>query len=107
MAPQRAMKFAVRRAYKASGLDGQVRLAFSECLGPCSESNVLFVYLRGEALWFRRMNTPEILTGLLDYLRKALDDRAVELPPALRAHSFSWTGGGIGPEPPLQDVEAQ
>ena len=28
---------ATRRVFDAAGLSGKVRLAFSECLGPCSE----------------------------------------------------------------------
>jgi len=54
MAPPRVLRSAARRAHKASGLAGQIRLSFSDCLGPCREANVVFVYARGRALWFRR-----------------------------------------------------
>ena len=43
--PQRTLKATLRRRYKTSGLDGRVRLAFTECLGPCSEANVILLYL--------------------------------------------------------------
>lgn len=105
MAPQRILRSAARRAYKLSGLAGRVRLAFSDCLGPCSEANVVFLYLHGRPLWFRRINSPELFAALLEYARVAVDNAACALPTPLRANSFSWTGGGIGPEPPLHDLE--
>jgi len=36
LAPQRTLKATTRRAVKAAGLDGRVRLAFTECLGPAA-----------------------------------------------------------------------
>jgi (2Fe-2S) ferredoxin len=105
LAPQRALRLAVTRAYKKSDLSGRVRLVFSDCLGPCSESNVVLLYLHGRPLWVRRMNTADLLTALMDYLRAAVDDPTASLPPSLAARSFSWTGGGIGPEPPIGDIE--
>ena len=55
-----------------------MRLTFTDCLGPCSEANVVLLYLNGRPLWFRRMNAPELLA----------------------TRSFSWTGGGGGHTPP-------
>ena len=100
LSPQRTLKSTLRRLYKAAGLDGRVRLAFTDCLGPCSEANVIFVYLLGRPLWFRRMNAPELVGALLDYCR-ATADKELPLPEDLATHSFSWTGGGIGPTPPV------
>lgn len=105
MAPPRVMRLVAGRAYKTSGLAGRVRLAFTDCLGPCGESNVIFLYLHGRPRWFRRMNAPEVFAELLDYVRGALDDPAAPLPAPLAARSFSWTGGGVGPEPPIADAE--
>ena len=79
--------------------DGRVRLAFTDCLGPCSEANVIFLYLLGRPLWFRRMNAPELVGALLDHCRTA--EGGSPLPDALAARSFSWTGGGLGPAPPV------
>jgi (2Fe-2S) ferredoxin len=101
LAPQRTLKSAARRAFKASGLEGRVRLAFAECLGPCSEANVILLYLHGRPLWFRRMNSPDALAALMDYCRAALADGAPPLADPLATRSFSWTGGGIGPTPPI------
>jgi (2Fe-2S) ferredoxin len=101
LAPQRALKSTLRRLYKASGLDGRVRLAFTDCLGPCSEANVIFLYLHGRPLWFRRVNAPELVSALLDYCRNGTDGHGLSLPEELATRSFSWTGGGIGPAPPL------
>jgi cobaltochelatase CobN len=101
LSPQRTLKATLRRLYKASGLDGRVRLAFTDCLGPCSEANVMFLYLHGRPWWFRRMNDPDLIAVLLDYGRAAIADGASKLPAELAARSFTWTGGGIGPVPPI------
>ena len=95
----RIPKPAWRRAFDAAGLGGRVRLAFTECLGPCSEANVVFVYLDGRPLWFRHINATRQFTALLAYTRAALGARDTALPGPLAARSFSWTGGGVGPEP--------
>jgi len=87
----------LRRSFGAAGLEGRVRLAFTECLGPCSEANVLFLYLHGRPLWFRRINSPELFAALLGFVRDAAGAPNTPVPPELLAHSFSWTGGGIGP----------
>ena len=105
LAPQRTLKATLRRLHKASGLDGRVRLAFTDCLGPCSEANVILLYLDGRPLWFRRMNAPELIAALLDYSRTATNGPAPPLPADLATRSFSWTGGGVGPAPPV-DVPA-
>ena len=80
----------------------RVRLAFTDCLGPCSEANVIFVYLHGRPLWFRRMNTPDLVTTLLDYSRAAADGNTPSLPAEFATRSFAWTGGGLGPAPPVE-----
>ena len=101
LSPQRTLKSTLRRLYKASGLDGRVRLAFTDCLGPCSEANVVLLYLHGRPLWFRRMNAPELIAALLDYSSTAVAGDEPALPAELAARSFSWTGGGGGPAPPV------
>jgi hypothetical protein len=107
MSPPRVLRMTARRAHKASGLAGQVRLSFSDCLGPCSEANVVFVYVRGRALWFRRMNAPGLFGELLRYVGDAAADPTQPLPPTLARHSFTWAGGGVGPEPPIADQDAR
>jgi cobaltochelatase CobN len=97
LSPQRTLKAAARRTFKAAGLDGHSRLAFTECLGPCSEANVMLLYLHGRPLWFRRMNAPESLVALMDYCRAAIANGEPPLPNELATRSFSWTGGGVGP----------
>jgi len=95
----RIVRPATRRAVDAAGLQGRVRFAFSECLGPCSEANVVFVYLHERPLWFKRVNTLDLFEQLLAYVRTALDAPGAPLPDELAARSFSWTGGGLGPAP--------
>jgi cobaltochelatase CobN len=106
--PPRVLKAATRRAFRRSGLDGLVRLAFTDCLGPCSEANVIFVYALGRPYWFRRINSPELIAAVVDFTRLATAPSdphgASELPVALAPHAFSWTGGGPGPEPPVKDA---
>ena len=59
---------------------------------------MIFVYLNGRPLWFRRINTLELFESLLAYVRTAVEAPGTQVPEALTAHSFSWTGGGVGPE---------
>ena len=101
LAPQRTLKATARRLFKTSGLDGRVRPAFTECLGPCSEANVVLLYLHGRPLWFRRINARDLLTALMEYARAAEDGTEAPLPAELAIRSFSWTGGGVGPVPPI------
>jgi (2Fe-2S) ferredoxin len=105
MAPPRVLKSTARRLHKVSGLTDRLRLAFTDCLGPCSEANVMLLYLRGRPIWFRRMNAPELLEALLTYARGVVDGNAPPLPAELALRSFSWTGVGLGPEPPIADAE--
>jgi hypothetical protein len=91
----------MRRAFRDSGVEGRLRLAFTDCLGPCSEANVVFLYLAGRPLWLRRVNDVDAFTRVLDWARGALDDVDARLPADLAARSFTWTGGGEGPAPPI------
>lgn len=102
--PPRQLKAAVRRAFKAAGLAGTVRLSFTECLGPCREANVVFVYVHGRPLWFRRMNSPGAFSELFDYGRRLIAGGAPPPPAALASRSFSWAGGGAGPVPPVAET---
>lgn len=90
---------------KASGLDGLARVAFTDCLGPCSEANVVFLFLDGQPLWLRRMNAEPLYDALFGWLREMLmNGGARPLPSALAERCFSWTGGGRGPAPPIADA---
>ena len=95
----RIVRPAWRRAFAAAGLEGRARLAFTECLGPCSEANVVFLHLPGRPLWLGRINSVELFAAVLAYARDAVAAPGAALPPALAARSFAWTGGGEGPEP--------
>lgn len=100
--PPRLLKPAVRRRMKASGLDGLARVAFTDCLGPCSEANVVFLYVDGRPVWLRRMNSETLYDTFFAWLRAALTNGgAPPLPLALVERSFTWTGGGDGPVPPV------
>ena len=79
------------------------RLAFTDCLGPCSEANVIFLYVQGRPLWLRRINTADTFGALLEYATEAVEGGPVALPAALGRHAFTWTGGGSGPTPPVAD----
>ncbi len=64
---------------------------------------MVFLYLRGRPLWFRRMNSPALFAELLAYAGDALKDHDVRLPENLAVRSFSWAGEGVGPEPPVEE----
>lgn len=104
MAPPRVLKAAALHAFKAAGLEGRVRLTFTDCLGPCSEANTFFVYFPERPLWFRRVNTAALVTALARFVAAAADALDHPLPPELAPLAFSWTGGGIGPPPPVDDA---
>ena len=91
----------MRRAFRDSGLEGRLRLAFTDCLGPCSEANVVFLYLSGRPLWLRRVNDVHAFTAILAWARGVLDENIWRLSPALVTRTFTWTGGGEGPPPPI------
>ena len=97
------LKREMRRAFRRAGLDGRARLAFSDYLGPCSEANVVFLYLGARPVWLRRINSVEPFEMLLGWLRRALDGGDAALPPTLAERAFAWTGGGEGPPPPIED----
>jgi cobaltochelatase CobN len=105
--PPRTLKAAVRRRMKAAHLDGLARVAFTDCLGPCSEANVVFVLLDGRPLWLRRMNGEGLFGSLFGWLGAVLaNGTPPALPEPLSARSFRWTGGGDGPDPPVPDAPA-
>ena len=81
-----------------------MRLAFSDCLGPCSEANVVFLYLDGHPYWLRRINSVEPFAALLDWLRAVLGGAGRRLPAVLAERAFAWTGGGDGPAPPIDEA---
>lgn len=69
--PPRTLKREMRRAFRDSGMQGRLRLAFTDCLGPCSEANVVFLYLAGRPLWLRRVNNVDVFRRALDWARAA------------------------------------
>jgi cobaltochelatase CobN len=95
------LKRQLRRAFREARPEG-LRLAFSDCLGPCSEANVVFLYLHGRPYWLRRINTVEDFAVLLDWASKAAADGSTALPAGLQGRAFAWTGGGPGPMPPVE-----
>jgi cobaltochelatase CobN len=99
----RTLKREMRRAFREAGVDGRLRLAFTDCLGPCSEANVVFLYLAGRPVWLRRVNDVAPFAALLAWARGLLDGHDARLPAELAARSFTWTGGGEGPAPPFAE----
>jgi len=101
--PPRTLKREMRRAFRESGVEGRLRLAFTDCLGPCSEANVVLLYLAGRPTWLRRVNDVEVFARILQWAHGAVDGGEARLPAPLAARSFVWTGGGEGPTPPIED----
>jgi cobaltochelatase CobN len=95
------LKRQMRRAFRKARVDG-LRLAFTDCLGPCSEANVVFLYVHGQPLWLRRINTVEDFGALLAWAAEAASTGSTALPPALEPRAFAWTGGGPGATPPIE-----
>jgi cobaltochelatase CobN len=95
------LKRQMRRAFREAKLNG-LRLAFTDCLGPCSEANVIFLYAYGRPLWLRRVNTVETFESVLAYAQEMAEGGPVALPPSLAPRAFAWTGGGPGRIPPIE-----
>ena len=91
LSPQRTMKATLRRLYKASGLDGRVRLAFTDCLGPCSEANVILLYLHGQPLWSTR---PLDETVTRRDARECRRCPGRPVPPVADALAWRWSRSG-------------
>jgi (2Fe-2S) ferredoxin len=91
----------MRRAFREARLEG-LRLAFTDCLGPCSEANVVFLYAHGRPVWLRRINTVEDFEAVLAWAGEVAAGGPSALPPALVSRAFAWTGGGPGPMPPVE-----
>jgi hypothetical protein len=96
------LKRQMRRAFREAGVGGTLRLAFTDCLGPCSEANVVFLYVHGRPLWLRRISAVETFTDVLHYAAEVAAGGPAALPPALADRAFAWTGGGPGPVPPIE-----
>jgi len=90
----------MRRAFREARLQG-LRLAFTDCLGPCSEANVIFLYAHGRPFWLRRINTAETFDAVLAWAGEVAAGGPASLPATLAPHAFAWTGGGPGPVPPV------
>ena len=76
------LKRQMRRAFREARLEG-LRLAFTDCLGPCSEANVIFVYAHGRPFWLRRINTVETFDAVLAWAGEVAAGGPAPLPPAL------------------------
>jgi hypothetical protein len=61
------------------------------------------LYLHGRPLWFRRINSVERFKEVLSYAATAAAGVGATPPAPLASRSFSWTGGGLGPHPPILD----
>jgi hypothetical protein len=96
------LKRQIRRAFREAKLEG-LRLAFTDCLGPCSEANVVFLYVHGRPVWLRRINEVETFERVLAWAGEAAAGGPPALPPTLAARAFAWTGGGPGPVPPVAE----
>src|SRR5512145_2781507 len=64
------LKRQMRRAFREARLEG-LRLAFTDCLGPCSEANVVFLYVHGRPFWLRRINQVETFGQVLAWAAEA------------------------------------
>jgi hypothetical protein len=90
-----------RRADRASGVPGGVRLSSTEDLGPCREADVVFLPIRGCSPWWQRKESPERFVDRLPDASAPLRDRDWPLPTALAPRSFG-EAGGAGPTSPVE-----
>jgi hypothetical protein len=84
------LKRQMRRAFREAKPDG-LRLAFTDCLGPCSEANVVFLYAHGRPTWLRRINTVEDFEAVLAWAAEVAAGGPASLPEPLATRAFAWT----------------
>lgn len=67
----------------------RLHLTFSGCLGPCIAGNNALLQLFGESIWFKDLNSPELVGKVFDYAEAMLAANEYLPPPAaLRDHVY-------------------
>ncbi|MEK7866351.1 MAG: hypothetical protein AAB434_06675 [Planctomycetota bacterium] len=71
----------VRVEYNRRRLKDRAYVTLTNCLGPCEEGNICFLYANGQGTWFRGMNTDPLVRGLMDYLDQVTQSKSCPSPP--------------------------
>ncbi|MBI5366521.1 MAG: hypothetical protein HZA54_05760 [Planctomycetes bacterium] len=102
----------IRDEYTRRQMMQRAYVTKTHCLGPCAEGNIVFAYVLGRGMWFRRMNTEPLIRDLMEYVDGLTRARAYRPPPpALAAQVFRRTtgdlplpGSALGPLPRPADL---
>ena len=85
----RALEQLARAGAQRAGL----RYATTDCLGPCAQGNIVVVRREGRIRWYRRMNSEQATTELLEHL-----EHGDALPAAFDGHLMPGRDGWV-PDP--------
>ncbi len=70
----------VRIEYNKRRLKDRAYVTMTNCLGPCEDGNICFLYANGRGTWFRGMNSDVLVKALMDHLDQVTKAKA-NLPP--------------------------
>lgn len=84
---------ALEKALRAGAQRARLRYEVTDCLGPCKQGNLVVVRREGSVRWYRRMNTGEATTDLLEHL-----EHGDALPASFERHLMPGRDGVL-PEP--------
>lgn len=75
--------------WERRGIRTRLHLTFSGCLGPCIAGNNAMLQIHGRSIWFKDLNSPELIPAVFDYAARMLDESRVLPPPdALVEHIY-------------------
>jgi YHS domain-containing protein len=67
----------------------KLHLTFTGCLGPCIAGNNALLQLFGESIWFKDLNSPDLVAKVFDYAEAMLAANAyLDAPESLAGHVY-------------------
>ncbi len=75
--------------WERRGIRNRLHLTFSGCLGPCIAGNNAMLQLHGRSIWFKDLNSADLIPKVFDYAEEMLAAGKVLPPPDdLRGHVY-------------------
>lgn len=75
--------------WEARNMRTRVHLTFTGCLGPCAVGNNALLQIFGRSIWFKDLNSVELVPLVFDYIDAMLvTGRVLPVPTALLGHVY-------------------
>ena len=75
--------------WERRGIRNRLHLTFSGCLGPCIAGNNAMLQLHGRSIWFKDLNSADLIPKVFDYAEEMISaDKVLPPPDDLRAHVY-------------------